>query len=211
VPDLSAAVSGLVVDASYVVTDRDEALIAVVRPCRARPQGGVPKWGMSNCVLVLEQDGEAGLAASQPRPTKSDLNVWRNGAHVGVIRRPRWVAKRDAFLTFEDSTGSGGSVVPSEPRGVWWVLDAADRRVATVTPREPTVSPLSQEGKPQGGRFARWVDTLKQDFRSPPDGCDVVETGLAFDWDRHGLLVALAALCDSDVRRRSMQQQGGGG
>jgi hypothetical protein len=197
----------------YVVTDAEGAMVAVVRPRRDLPLGGVPRWGfkVSDYRLVVERDGVAGIAVTYPAGARPRMQVWAGlGVLLGEIHYP---SPEDALISFSDPTGGRGDVrrCPN-PSTAWRVTDRTGLELARVTPRPVALPAPTEEGQPKPRRLAaRWAAAIKPSFRSLPEGCEVVETGPTFDWVRHGLTIVVAASCDRKVRRRALLASGGGG
>jgi hypothetical protein len=199
-------------DHDYVLTDVEGAMLAVVRPLRDRPRGGVPDWGFyeSECLLVVERDGVAGLAVtSMVEPQHGQQmsvrrkQVWAgSGVLLGTITYP---SPEDAVASFSGATGVRRDVRRRrKPNPEWWVTEATGADIARVTPRRAVLPGSAGETE---GRLAGWVAAGKRARWGPPEGCEIVEAGPTFDWVRHGLLVVAAAVCDREVRHRARPPQ----
>jgi hypothetical protein len=170
----------------------------------------VPRWGLeaSDYLLVVERDGVAGIAVTRHSGLGTGVQVWTGlGSLLGVIHH----RSLDSVFTFSESAGGSGRVNRClQPSGAWCVVDASGSEIARVTPRPLPGSHPRQEGQPKDRLLARLAGALRRSYRSLPEGCEIVESGPAFDWVRHGLTIALAALCDPDVHGRALRPSGGG-
>lgn len=213
----------------YVVTDETRNVIAVVRPVPGRPPGGVPRWAgdVKPCaVVVVGPDRTAGLVITGRGFSRAAHVLIERKALIGMVEpAERW----GSLCTFSDCScgkwrGTGrskcicgakiGSVQgPSRADGPWTVVDAQRNDIGRITPRRLAMDRGQTSAESTGARLGRWAWRLAGWLGLPraPVVCEVVEADPGFDWRRHGVLVALATLCDRDAERLAIPpyQRGG--
>jgi hypothetical protein len=199
----------------YVVTDEARNVVAVVRPVPGRPPGGVPRWAgdVNACaVVVVGPDRVAGLVITKRGFDNAAHILVEPKALIGTVKSDdvqKWLSGGGP-LTFRDCTcgrpprqctcgARNGSVQPpSRADGARAVVDAQQHDGARITSRPFTMDRRQTSAEGIGAKLGHWVRSAAQ---MPPDlvVCEVVEADPRFDWRRHGLLVALAALCDRNA------------
>ena len=205
----------------YVVTDEARNVVAVVRPVPGRPPGGVPRWAgdVNACaVVVVGPDRVAGLVITKRGFDRAAHILVEPKALIGTVESDGGTRSP---LTFRDCTcgkprrkcicgaRSGSVQPPSTADGARAVVDAQQHDAARITPRPFTMDRRQTSAEGIGTKLGRWVRSAAQ----LPDlvVCEVVEADPRFDWRRHGLLVALAALCDRNAARLALPALGRGG
>jgi hypothetical protein len=202
---------GWIQGVDYVVTDATRSVVAVVRPVPGRPPGGVPRWAgdVNACaVVVVGPDGAAGLVITKRGYDVAAHILIKPKAQVGLVtsegeRSPRNFSDCTCKMrrrTCICGAQSGRVQPPLRGDRAWTVIDAQRHEVGRITPRPFAIERGHTSDDGGGGRLARWARSAARSlFPIAPAVCKVVEAEPGFDWRRHGLLVALAALCDPNA------------
>jgi hypothetical protein len=195
----------------HVVTDSAGAVIAAVLR-RGTRTDAPPGWDRDDCAIILGKPGDApALVISSDGMDSRRAKVWvasdewlGNLRQLGTLRSTFWLGA----LRYTDgaSPKHEGRVRPRRgyyvPNNAWTVIDAGGSEHAHIARRLPAQPERRQSAdKVFRGQLVWW---------SRPVACEVIESGPDFDWIEHGLLVALAALCDRLVRLRAFPRRGGG-
>lgn len=203
-------------DTEYVASDAARTVIAVVRPVEGRPSGGVPRWADAKecAVVVVGPDGAAGLVITRRGFSREARVLVEPKSLVGMVERDGGTL---SLLTFRDCTcgqprrkcicgARSGSLRPSSKADrAWTVVDPQHCELGHITAR-----PLAQargQTRPagMGSRLGHWATSAARSlFPVAPRVCELVEVDTCFDWRRHGLLVALAAVCDPVADRLAL-------
>jgi hypothetical protein len=180
----------------YVLTDPAGLLIAVVRPV-VGTRVDVPPWGRTwgRCSAVIGPPGEvpalcvvhaAGVVCVAP------------GTVLGMVRPG--VGSR---LRFSCGSQKGQMQRVSLRNDTWKVVDASGSELARITSRSFFSSAATTLTERDARALSRLTKSTREYFSSRPTACEVVESGPRLDWNEHGVLIGLAALCDHRVRSRT--------
>lgn len=182
----------------YILSDSTGALIAVVRPL-PHVMVDLPTWytgGDIPCGVGIRKPGDPPelLIALNAGVLRASARVWvAPGKLLGIVRfgaSPKFTRR----LRFKRNCTCErpprncicgtrrGRVRPiSGSIATWSVNDGSGQQVAGITSRPFDSSAVTTPKKPLMV-------------------CEVIEASPDRDWDQHGLLVALAAMCDQRVR-----------
>lgn len=193
----------------YVLTDAAGALIAVIRPA-FDVRVDAPAWRKDSepwGVAIGSPGGDPALFVAAGVERKGRMNYRLGPTNVwvtpGILAGSVSVGLRGTRQFTYSSATQQGQVrrIPGSSRA-WSVVDVSGLELARITSRQLVSSPATsdQDRAPQRGL----LPTIRADFREAFVGCrrmcEVTEFGASFDWNEHGLLVALAALCDKKVQ-----------
>lgn len=214
----------------YVVSDATRSVIAVVRPVQRRagqpPRGELPRAGFLNsgAVVVAGPDGTAGLVITKRGFGRECARVLVAPnvliGMVGAAPTPPLGKFKGTPGAFNDCTcgrrrskcicgARWGSVQPrSMAEGAWTVVDADLHEVGRITPRPITMDRGLTGVEGTGTMLGRWARSVAR-WLFGPVVFEVVEADPGLDWRRHGLLMALAALCDRHAARIALPVGGG--
>ena len=208
----------------HVVTDSAGVPIAVVRHA-SWMRADVPPWcDRDGCAVVLGKPGDAPalLIASDGLDSRRAQVSVVPGARLGTLRSTFWLG-RLRYTEMSASTDAAAASPTQEGRvrsrgwyylsnDAWTVIDAAGMERAHIARRHSRSSVATVERQPADSPVLTRLGKLTRDVLSRrPLACEVIESCRTFDWDEHGLRVALAALCDHWVRQRAFPVSRSGG
>jgi hypothetical protein len=206
----------------YVLSDAAGAQIAVVRP-RPRQWVDEPAWSTKqHCRVGIGKPGDT--PALLLVRDKSSTQVWvAPGRLLGIVKYgvPRRLSRRLRFSNYPGDHQAGspvpvmtgsqeGRVRPiSGPNVTWSIDDVSGLQVACITSRSFVSSAVTKTSQDGVRTLRRRVKEAIPAANPWVMACEVTESRPQLDWNQHGLLVALAALCDARVRTKAFPPTGG--
>jgi hypothetical protein len=203
----------------HIVTDPAGGVIAVVGHTRWMRADLPPGWDRDDCAVVIGKPGdEPTLLISSDGVDSRRAQVWvASGAPLGSFRRLGTL--RLTFWLHQLRYASADGAAPTHegrvrPRGWFYlanhaltVIDAAGLEHAHIT-RRSQAETVERRPAYRSTPPPLWKEI--RDLSRRPVACEVIEARPDFEWNEHGLLVGLAAVCDRPARRRAFPQSGGG-